>query len=158
MKNKLNINFDNYSKTSKNKIKNVSAQHMLMIMGFVVFDKQNINISNIIVKCMNYMNSVSTETFVTNDFIVISIGRSIHPVNTSICEELYNSFNSINIKLFNIYKDTETVNTLPYFNYIITQSMHKVYTMFMDVFNDIIFETKKYNFDNTTNTTNITNE
>ena len=157
MKNHLIMNQTKYELHSNNINidKNVynyntfSTRDMFMIINMKYYctpDKQNIkvNIANSIVQCMNKLNASSPNKFKTTNFIIIAISKN----NNNDSYEFNNGLNNINYEIINsrniIIKST-FVNA--HENYILLLPIHEVYDIFMDVYNNTIFESSKYVID-----------
>ena len=112
--------------------------------------KINFNMANIIVRCMNQLNKISPDEFKTNDFIVVAI--STKPIINNYHNEFYEGLINNNYELYNFknmkIKITNKNNKSHYINYIMMLPIHEIYDIFMDVYNNTIFESAKYVIDN----------
>ena len=108
--------------------------------------KVNKNISGILVNFMNYYNNVVEENYKTSDFIVVAISQITEQTNT---KEFYSGLISNEYEMDNYH---DVIFTVPKTNvragYILTLPIHKIYDIFLDVFPNVIFESKDYEMDN----------
>jgi hypothetical protein len=165
MKNPLRMRHTKYELHSNN-IGNISnkaftTQDMFMIIKMKYYNssvgKENnqikFNMANSIIRCMNYLNNISNEEYKTKDFIVVAIGNTNVNVNNNVnvnSNEFYNGLINNNYELFN-YRDViikVDVNKNTNVGFILMLPIHKVYDIFMDVYNNTLFESKKYEMDN----------
>ena len=106
--------------------------------------ENNFSMGNSIIRCMNQLNIISDEKYKTKDFIVVAIGNTNDNTNQI---EFYNGLINNKYELFNyrdvIIKVAENVNI----GYILLLPINKVYDIFMDVYNNTLFESKKYEMD-----------
>ena len=135
------------SNNTNNKPKTFETNDMYMIMGFNITNTKyknfDINISNIILDFVNYYKLSTFDTnFNINDFIVIAISKesNVYSMNKEFCNSLkklnYESTHLKNIKL-----------NLPNGNYChikFTIPTFEIYNLFMDVYNNTIFESNLY--------------
>lgn len=140
---------------SRNKV--FKTQDMFMIIRIKyynsVVNKNNnknnhnkFNMANTIIRSMNYLNNISNEEYNTKDFVVVAIGNTNNNTNPV---EFYNGLINNNYELFN-YRDViikvdenQNINL----GFILMLPIHKVYDIFMDVYNNTLFESKKYEMD-----------
>ena len=160
MKNDLLMQTTKYN--LHNKLDNVktnsfTTKDMFMVMGFnyntnmrasngePVLDLGLEPISNIIVKCINYINHISEDKYVNEDFVVAAIGR----MNEKRTNEFYDGLVNINYELFNVKNINVRIDkdNAKIVKYILTLPIYNVYNAFMDIYNDIIFESSLYKID-----------
>lgn len=94
----------------------------------------------------HFMNNINREhKYSTNDFIICAIGTSTsvseHEFDIGLKNIEYERANYITIQ-------KKTVGTNNYFSYTLLLPVHQVYDLFMDVYNNCIFESTKYVIDN----------
>lgn len=123
------------------------TKDMYLVLRFKPLKNYNANIlfGNVIVGFMNYLNRISEKKYYTSDFIVCAIG------NSSLKEsaEFANGLKNINYEMenyINVKSYVET-NGLQYITYSLMLPIHNIYDLFMDVYNNCIFESKKYVID-----------
>jgi len=160
MKNDLLMRTTKYN--LHNKLDNVktnsfTTKDMFMVMGFnyntnmkasngePILDLGLEPISNIIVKCINYINHISEDKYVNEDFVVAAIGR----MNEKRTNEFYDGLVNINYELFNVKNVNVRIDkdNAKIVKYILTLPIYNVYNAFMDIYNDIIFESSLYKID-----------
>ena len=145
MKNtKYNINskYIKYNNTNTD----FSTKDMYMIMGFN-FNNQHKNLTHIIVNYLNYLNTISDKKYTNEDFIVVAIGS----VNNSIPGEFINGINNINYELFNLVNVIFNFKNNDFMKYTLTLPIININNMVLDIFNEIIFESKLYSIDKNNN-------
>jgi len=165
MKNPLRMRHTKYELHSNNignrSNKAFTTQDMFMIIKMKYYNSSvgkennqiNFNIANSIIRCMNYLNNISNEEYKTKDFIVVAIGNTNVNINNNVnvnSNEFYNGLINNNYELFN-YRDViikVDVNKNTNVGFILMLPIHKVYDIFMDVYNNTLFESKKYEMDN----------
>lgn len=131
---------------SRNQVFNTKDMFMIIRMKYSnSFGKEdNFSMGNSIIRCMNQLNIISDEKYKTKDFIVVAIGNTNDNTNPI---EFYNGLINNNYELYNyrdvIIKVAENVNI----GYILLLPINKVYDIFMDVYNNTLFESKKYEMD-----------
>jgi hypothetical protein len=124
------------------------TKDMYLVLRFKPLKNYNANIlfGNIIVGFMNYLNRISDKKYHTSDFIVCAIGNSSLKETAEFTNGLkninYEMENYINVKSFD-----GTNGGLQYVNYSLMLPIHNIYDLFMDVYNNCIFESKKYIID-----------
>ena len=169
MKNPLGMRRTKYELHSNNIVnsrnKAFTTQDMFMIIKMKYynssFGKENNQnkfvIANSIIRCMNYLNNISNEEYKTKDFIVVAIGNTNVNVNNNVnnnvnvnSNEFYNGLINNNYELFNFRDVIIKVDGNKNINvgFILMLPIHKVYDIFMDVYNNTLFESKKYEMDN----------
>ena len=139
------------NENGKSRDKIFTTQDMFMIIRMKYsnsnsFGKEdNFSMGNSIIRCMNQLNIISDEKYKTKDIIVVAIGNTNDNTNPI---EFYNGLINNNYELYNyrdvIIKVAENVNI----GYILLLPINKVYDIFMDVYNNTLFESKKYEMDN----------
>ena len=156
-----------------NKYNDFITKDTYMIMG-INLNCKNKNINSMIVKNLNYINSITNELYKTEDFIVIAIGNSNNNSynNLNISVEITKGFNNIKYERYNLKDiiftlENDTINTndntnandntnnntnnknaiLNTIKYTLTLPIHNIYNMLMDICNNVIFETKLYSID-----------
>ena len=129
---------------------------MYMIMGFNYnnYNKDD-SIDNIIISNINYLNTISSKKYKTEDFIIVAIINSNNNMNNMIVKDILNGFININYNLFNLkdivfnLKNKENVDYS--IKYTLTLPIINIYNMMMDICNNTIFESKLYSIDNNNN-------
>jgi hypothetical protein len=125
---------------------NFTTRDMYMIVRFksVYESKSDILFGNVIVRFMNYLNKLSDKQYHTTDFIICAIGTT--PYTDSI--EYTNGLKNINYEMNN-FKNiiVKTENNIQTINYSLMLPVHNIYDLFMDVYNNIIYESNKYVID-----------
>ena len=104
--------------------------------------KQDSLVGNVFIQFMNDLNHGG---YTTNDFIICAIGTSTNIVK----QEFYNGLKHIGYELENamqVYKNIPGSNIT--IDYSLLLPIHQVYDLFMDVYNNCIFESTKYVIDN----------
>lgn len=135
-----------------NYINNDTTRDMFMILNFQYLDiKNKPNISKIITNTMNYFNLNSIDKYKTTDFIVIAIGENNNNGKYIVSEkEFNNALINIGYEMENYYD----IRIIPEDNANIEISfklllpIHEIYDIFMDIYNNTIFESKHYVMDN----------
>ena len=111
-----------------------------------------------IVNAMNYFNNNGNEYCKTNDFIIIAIGENTNKDamtlqigdNSGVNNvEFYNALIAKGYNMNNYYDFRLLINEKfkIYKNFNLMLPIHEVYDIFMDVYNNSLFETKKYAMD-----------
>jgi hypothetical protein len=143
---KYELHSNNLVKSNKNG-KFFTTKDMYMSFAFVLNPKYNMSAN--IISIMNYINSNILINLKTSDFIVLTISA----ISNTRPEEFYIGLVNINYELFNMYdivckkRIAQNSNIVNLFKVTYTLPVHEVYDMFLDAFNDIIFESKKYEID-----------
>ena len=150
-----NTKYELYSNNIDNvKPQSFTTKDMYMIMGFNYYET-DLNIASIVVRGINYLNAISPEIYRNKDFIIVAIGG----MNDKKTNEFYEGLVHINYELFNVknvnikIKDDENDNKNSNKNnnnivkYVLTLPIYDVYNMFMDTYNDTVFETSIYSID-----------
>ena len=142
-------NLRNEKKTNGNKINShTNDNYMLMKFNYNYekFKNYNINMKDIIINNINFLNYLSNDTYKNKDFIVLAISNSEKNFNI---KEFANSLLNIKYENFNI--KNIRLNKNGTFGFTLLLPTKKIYDMYMDVFNDIIFESTAYKIDNENN-------
>ena len=148
-----NINFnknnENNKDTNKDTTKdttNISTSDMYMVIRFNYnYNAKNtaINLANIIVNVMNTLNYLSKDEFKNEDFVVLAISKDI-PTQLN-PNEFYSGLKNINYELCNIKHFTlDKENKI---GFTLLLPIKQIYDLFLDVYNDIIFESTSYKID-----------
>ena len=137
-------------KTSEgNKINSYTNDKYMLMKFNYNYDKYNnndIKIKDIIINNINFLNYLSNDAYKNKDFIVLSISNSQNKYNVS---EFFNGLFNIKYENFNI--KNIMLNTSGIISFILLLPTKKVYDMYMDVFNNVIFESTAYKIDNDNN-------
>ena len=138
-------NLRNNKQTEGNKINsNTNDNYMLMKFNFNYekFKNNDIAIKDIIINNINLLNYLSNDAYKNKDFIVLGISNSKQNFNAN---EFFNGLFNIKYESFNIKNIILNKNGL--IGYTLLLPTKKVYDMYMDVFNDVIFESIGYKID-----------
>ena len=138
-------NLRNNKQTEGNKINsNTNDNYMLMKFNFNYekFKNNDIAIKDIIINNINLLNYLSNDAYKNKDFIVLGISNSKQNFNAN---EFFNGLFNIKYDSFNIKNIILNKNGL--IGYTLLLPTKKVYDMYMDVFNDVIFESIGYKID-----------
>ena len=145
-----NVNLNNINfKINKDKDKDndtLKSNDMYMIIRFNYNYKNedtNIKISHIIVNVMNYLNYLTKDQFKNEDFVVLAISKDTQSELNS--NEFYNSLKNINYNLCNVKH--LTLDSEKKIGFILLLPLKQIYDLFLDVYNDIIFESTSYKID-----------
>ena len=133
--------------TSNIKHKTFDTNDMYMIMAFTIKNSNNeninINISNIILDFLNYYKlSTYTTNYDVNDFIVIAISKENKMLSMN--KEFYNSIKNLDYESTHLKCIKINLPNGNYCNIKFTIPTLEMYNLFMDVYNDTIFESKFY--------------
>jgi hypothetical protein len=156
MKNPLNMNKTKFelhgNHTGDRNATKFTTKDAFMVMKFIYYksnDNKNnssINIGKILINFMNYYNNFVEEKYKTNDFIVVAISQIEDNTNP---KEFYMGLIANEYEKNNYH---DVVFTVPRTNiragYVLTFPIHQVYDIFLDVFTNVIFESKYYEMDN----------
>lgn len=115
-----------------------------LILKFKILNDINHNslVGNVIT---NFMNELNHGEYITNDFIICAIGNRPN-IDTN---EFHNGLKHIGYELENnlqVYKKIHRMNII--IDYSLLLPIHQVYDLFMDVYNNCVFESTKYVIDN----------
>jgi hypothetical protein len=135
-------NLRNNKHTEGNKINSqTNDNYMLMKFNYDYekFKNYDINIKDIIINNINFLNYLSNDAYKNKDFVVLAISNSQKHFNSS---EFFNGLFNIKYENFNI--KNVIVNNTGMFGFTLLLPTKKVYDMYMDVFNDVIFESTAY--------------
>lgn len=139
-------NLRNNKETEGNKITtNTNDNYMLMKFDYnyeKFKNKNNYNIKDIIINNINFLNYLSNDAYKNKDFIVLGISNSKYNSNHT---EFFNGLFNIKYESFNIKNIMLNNNGL--IGYTLLLPTKKVYDMYMDVFNDVVFESTGYKID-----------
>lgn len=133
----------------------IFTKDMYMIFTFKFLGKEEqkgIKTVEIISFFMNYINFYIRREFKTSDFIVIAIGSQSPNDNP---KEFYNGLININYEMDNLMnirfiakdKEINAGSVGNAYQYQLMLPIHNIYDLFMDVYNNNIFESKKYEID-----------
>lgn len=154
-----------------NSNKAFQTRDMYLIFRFKPLKNYNTDtfFGNVITRFMNYLNQLSDKKFHTSDFIVCAIGSST--TNDGVESlEFTNGLKHIRYEMENYLKiktpftvkatklDTGSndsaiggsgsgIDNVQSIQYSLMLPIHNIYDLFMDVYNDYIFESKKYVID-----------
>ena len=129
--------------------KTFNTNNMYMIIKFIysndINDINKCKMYNFIINILNLLNSYSSDEFKNKDFIVLAISKENY-VNPN---EFYESLININYNLFNI-KHINLTNDKK-LGFILLLPIKKIYDLFLDVYNDVIFESTTYKINSNNN-------
>jgi len=152
MKHSINMynSTTNMNETKNENNNNFHTNNMYMIVNFNYTynensDKNNRNITKLILNTINILNSLTKDEYKNTDFIIVAISKS-NNINPT---EFYNGLNYINYDMFNIK------NVILQYNYgfILLLPIKEVYDLFLDVYNDTIFVSSLYKINKNNNET-----
>ena len=139
-------NLRNEKQGDGNKI-NSQTNDNYMLMKFNYNNEKITNydskIKDIIINNINLLNYLSNDAYKNKDFIVLAISKSQKNFNPI---EFFNGLFNIKYEHFNI-KNIIIKNTR-LIGFTLLLPTKKVYDMYMDVFNDVIFESTAYKINN----------
>ena len=142
-----NYNLRNKKETEGNKITtNTNDNYMLMKFEYNYEKFENNNIKECIINNINFLNYLSNDSYKNKDFIVLGISN--YKLNFNL-NEFFNGLFNIKYESFNIKNIILNKNGL--IGYTLLLPTKKVYDMYMDVFNDVIFESTGYKIDSDNN-------
>ena len=149
MKEKITLNKTNYNLQTiiietDNDAETFSTGDMYMIIKFN-YTNLNINISHIIVNIMNILNYLSPDEYKNEDFIVLAISKDKDICNNNNTNEFYNALHNIKYDLCNLKQINLNKNHTVGFTLLLP--LKQIYELFLDVYNDIIFESTSYKID-----------
>jgi hypothetical protein len=122
-----------------------STNDMYMIIKFNYNHNNSTPIlfSEIIVNILNILNSLSIDKYKSDDFIVLVISKNINPsinINEFTSGLKYINYDFANFKNIILSKDNKI-------GFILLLPIKQVYDLFLDVHNDILFESTSYKID-----------
>ena len=134
-----NIHADTHNTKEAFQTKDVYLILKFRIIGEI---KQDSQVGNQIIHVMNELNHSG---YITNDFIICAIGTS-----TNVAADEFNTgLKHIGYELENNLQINKKIpGTNMIINYNLLLPIHQVYDVFMDVYNNCIFESTKYVIDN----------
>ena len=141
--NKTNYNIQTIIVNSDNDAETFRTSDMYMIIKFY-YNDTDIRISQMIINVINFLNYLTHDTYKNEDFIVLAISKD--SINCNINpNEFYNGLHNIkydlcNVKQINLRQDRTIGFTL-------LLPIKQIYELFLDVYNDIIFESTSYKID-----------
>jgi hypothetical protein len=146
---KFQLNNDDSCDTKKS----FQTKDAYLTMRFkIISDVTGKDFGNVVVRFMNLLNHSSDSKYYTSDFIICAICTS--PPNIPIPNEFQNGLNHIGYEMENyINVNAKTVtgdNTIAYSLMLPVKDIHD---LFMDVYNNCLFESKKYVIDDNNNET-----
>ena len=102
------------------------------------------NFSRSIINVMNLLNKYSKKEYINTDFVVLAISKENY-INPN---EFYNGLININYELFNMKNISIDIHKK--MGFMLLLPIKEIYDLFMDVYNNIIFESTSYkiNYDN----------
>ena len=145
--NKTNYNLQSIIADTDNDSDTFSSSNMYMIIKFNYINTNtntntNIKLSQVIVNVMNVLNNYSQDIYKNEDFIVLAISKDTHNINPN---EFYNGLRNINYDLYNVkHINLNKENTI---GFTLLLPIKQIYELFLDVYNDIIFESTSYKID-----------
>ena len=139
------LNFQNINFEINNETNTLTSGDMYMIIRFnydydYKNEGKNINISHIIVNVMNYLNYLTKDEFKNEDFIVLAISKDTQ--SQLYTNEFYNGLKNINYELCNVKHLTLDIEKK--IGFVLLLPLKQIYDLFLDVYNDIIFESTSY--------------
>ena len=120
-----------------------SSSYMYMIIKFK-YTNTTIKLSQVIVNVMNILNHYSHDIYKNEDFIVLAISKDTNNINSN-PNEFYNGLQNINYDLCNVKHINLTKENKIGFTLLLP--IKQIYELFLDVYNDIIFESTSYKID-----------
>lgn len=159
MENYITISQTNYDLNGNNVAHTnngtIFTKDMYMIFTFKFLGKKeqkSIKAVAIISFFMNYINFYIRKEFKTSDFIVIAIGSqspndNINEFSNGLININYEINNFMNIRFIAKDKNINEENVGNAYQYQLMLPIHNIYDLFMDVYNNNIFESKKYEID-----------
>ena len=139
---------------SENKGKNFKTNNMYLVIGFHTLNleednrRQRVNVANLILNLINTFNN-SGGDYKINDFVITAIGKNNTQSgrNTLSSNEFYRGLININYELFNlkmVHINTKCGNQM---RFLMTLPIVDINGLFMDVYNDVVYESKFYKVD-----------
>jgi hypothetical protein len=124
----------------------INSGDMYMIIRFNYIYKnegRNLHMSHVIVNVMNYLNYLTKDEFKNDDFVVLAISKDTQSELNS--NQFYNGLKNINYELCNVKH--LTLDKEKKIGFILLLPLKQIYDLFLDVYNDIIFESTSYKID-----------
>jgi hypothetical protein len=141
---KFEVHGNNIHKETSNTKEAFQTKDAYLILKFRILGDIKED-SRIGYQIIHFMNELNHSKYITNDFIICAIGTSpkVDPneFNTGLKYIGYEMENNIEV-----IKKTGRTNILV--NYKLLLPVHQVYDVFMDVYNNCLFESTKYVIDN----------
>lgn len=136
---------------NENKGKDFETDNFCVIFGFHTLDidktKNYINIANLISGMLENMNYMKNHKI--KDFIIVAIGTNNlkYNDNRKINSEFFGGMININYELFNIKMLDIKTSCGNILRFIMLLPIYEINNLFFDIYNDIIYESKKYKID-----------
>jgi hypothetical protein len=131
----------------ESKGKNFTTSELYMIVGFRTYEiteyNHEIYLENILLKIINTFNQLPTNHFKITDFVLVATGSKPNIQNN----EFFRGLININYELFNIKAIEMTTRDNKEIRFVMPLVINDINKLFMDVYNDILFESKKYKID-----------
>lgn len=129
--------------------KSFQTRDAFLTMRFkIVSDIVNKDFGNVLVHFMNLLNHTIDTKYYTSDFIVCAICES----SITVPNEFINGLNHIGYEMENLINvNAKTANGNTSIAYSLMLPVHGIYDLFMDVYNNCLFESKKYVIDDNNN-------
>jgi hypothetical protein len=142
-KSNYNLHSSNHDTNTDNYAETFRTNDMYMIIKFN-YTITNIKYSEIIINIINFLNSLTSDEYKNEDFIVLAISKDSVNHNTH-PNEFYNGLQNINYDLCNVkHINLNKENTI---GFTLLLPIKQIYELFLDVYNDIIFESTSYKID-----------
>ena len=139
----VSINIQTIIVSTDNDAETFRTSDMYMIIKFY-YNDTDIRISQMIINVINFLNYLTHDTYKNEDFIVLAISKDNinHNINPN---EFYNGLHNIKYDLYNIKHIN--LNKERTIGFTLLLPIKQVYELFLDVYNDIIFESTSYKID-----------
>ena len=139
-----NINFNN----KNNKF---TTTDMYLIVRFIYnYNETNPDkMSQIIINIMNTINLLVINEFRNEDFVVLAISKDNNLTTNINNNEFCNGLKNINYELFNIKRISLDIEKKTGFTLLLP--VRDIYDLFLDVYNNIIFESTSYKINSDNN-------
>ena len=139
---------------NENKGKNFKTNNMYLIIGFHTLEleennrRERVNIANLILNLLNSFNN-SGGDYKIEDFVITAIGSNNTQSGrkTLNSNEFYRGLININYELYNLKMVHINTNCGNQLRYLMPLPIYDINGLFMDVYNDIVFESKNYKID-----------
>jgi hypothetical protein len=140
---KLDSEMNNIDKDKSANDETFLTKDLYFIMKFKIINKikNDSLVGNVIV---HFMNDFNHDKYITNDFVVCAIGTSANFDPT----EFHNGLKHTGYEMKNaiyINKRICRLNIISY--YCLLLPTHQIHNLFMDVYNNCVFESSKYSID-----------